>query len=99
MPKQKWKVIRNSTRKGFNGVDIGSEHRRFERDGTFVVDDPQLSRDIDKMYGRRGNQTVAVVPHNDSSTRELGHTYTFGPSKTFADAWEAFEKRRKDKKK
>lgn len=78
MAKKKWQVIKNTTAPHVTGVEAGTEKFRFRRNGTFVVDDPQLARDIDKVYGRKGNQQVAVVPYTDRETRELGHTYTFG---------------------
>lgn len=93
MPKKKWKVINNSTRPGFDGLTIDREKKKFGRDGTFVVDDPQLARDIDKIHGRHGDQTVAVVPHNDRETRELGHTYTFANMWT-EEAWERYQKKK-----
>lgn len=77
MAKKKWQVIKNTTAEHVTGVDIGDEKMAFRRNGTFIVDDPQLARDIDKIYGRKGNQQVAVVPYNDHETRELGHNYTF----------------------
>ncbi len=98
MAKKKWRVIKNTTSETVTGVDVGDQKMAFGRNGTFTVSDPQLARDIDKVYGRRGNQQVAVVPTNDPTTRELGHTYFFGPSQKFSNAWDAFEKRRKDKK-
>lgn len=97
MAKKKWQVIKNTTAEHITGVDVGREKFRFRNNGTFVIDDPQLARDIDKVYGRKGNQQVAVVPHNDPETRELGHTYTFGPTPKFSHAWKAFERRRKRK--
>lgn len=78
MARKKWQVIKNTTAEHVKGVQAGSEFYRFRRNNTFVVDDPQLARDIDKVYGRKGNQQVAVVPYTDRETRELGHTYTFG---------------------
>lgn len=77
MAKKKWQVIKNTTSEHVTGVDVGSEKMVFGRNGTFIVDDPGLARDIDKVYGRKGNQHVAVVPYNDHETRELGHKYTF----------------------
>lgn len=97
MPKKKWQVINNSTRQGFDGLEIDGKKRKFGRGGRFVIDSPVLARDIDKVYGRRGNQSVAVVPYNDRETREIGHTYSFGSSPTFAKAWDAFQRRRKRK--
>lgn len=98
MPKKKWQIINNSTRPGFDGLEIDGKKMKFRKQGNrFVIDSPVLARDIDKTYGRNGNQSVAVVPYNDSQTREIGHTYSFGSSPTFAKAWDAFERRKKRK--
>jgi len=97
MAKKKWQVIKNTTSPHVTGVDVGDRKMAFGRNGTFTVSDPQLARDIDKVYGRNGNQQVAVVPTNDHTTRELGHRYKFGPSEDYAKAWAAFERRRKRK--
>ncbi len=96
MAQKKWRVIKNTVSETVTGVDVGNQKMAFGRNGTFTVSDPQLARDIDKVYGRRGNQQVAVVPANDP-TREIGHTYSFGSSPKYAKAWDAFEKRRKSK--
>ena len=77
MAKKKWQVIKNTTRPDFTGLDVDGQQMRFRRNGTFVIDAPGLASDIDKTFGRRGNQTVAVIPYNDHETREVGHTYTF----------------------
>jgi len=97
MPKKKWQVINNSTRPGFNSLEIDGKKRKFGQGNRFVIDSPVLARDIDKTYGRNGNQSVAVVPYNDHQTRELGHIYSFGSSPSFAKAWDAFKKRQKKK--
>jgi len=77
MQKKKFRVIKNTTNPEFTGLEVDGKQMKFKRGGTFVIDAPGLARDIDKTYGRRGNQTVAVVPYNDHETRELGHNYTF----------------------
>lgn len=98
MAKKKWQVIKNTTSPHVTSVDVGDQKMAFGRNGTFTISDPGLARDIDKVYGRKGNQRVAVVPYNDTTTREVGHTYTFGSDPKFARAWEAFERRRKKKR-
>jgi hypothetical protein len=97
MQKKKFQVIKNTTNSEFTGLDVDGRKMKFGRNGTFVVDAPGLASDIDKTFGRKGNQSVAVVPYNDHETRELGHKYKFGPSESYAKAWEDFERRRKAK--
>jgi hypothetical protein len=77
MQKKKFQVIKNTTNASFTGLDVDGRKMKFGRNGTFVVDAPGLASDIDKTYGRKGNQSVAVVPYNDHETRELGHRYKF----------------------
>jgi hypothetical protein len=95
MPKKKYQVIK-ATKREIPGLAVGGRVKKFSRNGTFETDDAGEAAEIDKVLGRKGTGEVVVTSHNK---KEPGHTYTFGPSKTFADAWEAFEKRRKDKKK
>jgi hypothetical protein len=44
----------------------------------------------------KGTGEVVVT---EDTVKEIGHTYTFGASQKFADAWDEFEKRRKRKEK
>lgn len=75
--KKKFQVIKNTTNPEFRGLEIDGKLRKFSPNGTFIIDAPDLANDINKTYGRKGNQSVAVVPYNDHETRELGHRYTF----------------------
>ena len=77
MAKRKFQVIKNTTNPDFTGLDVDGKKMAFGRNGTFIVDAPGLANDINITFGRKGNQTVAVVPYNDHETRELGHNYTF----------------------
>lgn len=93
--KKKYQVIKNTTRADVTGVALGDKKMKFGKNGTFVVGDEGLAREIDKTHGRRGSQQVAVVPYRDTSTNEPGHRYQFASDANWANAWEAFEKRRK----
>jgi hypothetical protein len=95
MPKRKFQVIKATTRE-IPGVTVGGRVKKFSPNGTFETADSGEAEEIDKVLGAKGTGEVAVTSYTE---KEPGHTYTFGPSKKFADAWEAFEKRRKDKKK
>lgn len=77
-----------------------------------ILTDESLAREIDTEYGvSSGKRDVYVYEDDrlawhdahDKQTDGMnhdkgGHRYFFGPSESFANAWEAFEKRRKDKK-
>lgn len=97
MPKKKYQVIKATTRE-IPGVYVGGKKRMFDKRGTFTVSDPGEAAEINKVLGAKGTGEVVVTPYKDNTTHEPGHTYRFGASSNFADAWEAFEKRRKDKK-
>jgi hypothetical protein len=65
--------------------------------------DDDIADEIDKTQGRKGNQDVWVHedPRLNWSTKYKAdgvHSYFFGSSKQYADAWEEFEERRKKKK-
>lgn len=76
-----------------------------------IITDETVAREIDTEYGLHGKRDVYVyeddrLEWHDSHEKETdglnhdkgGHRYTFGPSRSYASAWDAFEKRRKDKK-
>lgn len=88
MPKKKFKVIKNTTQPEFKGVKHDGKDMKFRRDGTFVVSDTGLAAEIDKVHGRRGNQSVAVVPYTDKETNEPGHRYFFGSTPAYSEGWE-----------
>jgi len=75
-----------------------------------ILTDETLAREIDTEHGLHGKKDVYVyederLEWHDANNKDTngvdrlsgGHRYFFGPSAKFADAWEAFEKRRKDK--
>jgi hypothetical protein len=90
MPK-KYQIVKATTRE-IPGLYVGGREKRFARNGTFETSDAGEAREIDMVLGRKGTGEVAVTSYNE---KEHGHTYRFGTSRRFADAWDAFEKRRK----
>jgi hypothetical protein len=95
MAKKRFQVIKATTRE-IPGVMVGGRVKKFKRNGTFETDDPGEAKEIDKVLGEKGTGEVVVT---EDIVKETGHTYTFGASKKFADAWDEFEKRRKRKEK
>lgn len=95
MPKKKYQVIKATTRE-IPGVYVGGRKKTFGKNGTFETDDLGEAEEIDKVLGKKGTGEVVVTSYKE---KEHGHTYTFGPSKKYADAWDAFEKRRQAKRK
>lgn len=94
MTKRKFQVIKATTR-DIPGLTVGGRPKKFAANGTFETSDEGEAREIDKVLGAKGTGEVAVTSFTQ---KEPGHTYTFGASRTFATAWDEFEKRRKDKK-
>jgi hypothetical protein len=97
------------------GIDTGKGHRDFGKQSALWVGDPAVAREIDDKYGFGGKGDVWVhedpmyewhLKHegsdmtgdNPGRNHDI-HSYTFGPTDSYAKAWEEFEKRRKDKKK
>jgi hypothetical protein len=95
MPKKKYQVIKATTR-DIPGVTVGGRPKYFKKNGTLELNDAGEAAEIDKVLGRKGTGEVVVVSNTE---KEPGHRYIFGASKKFADAWDAFEKRRKQKAK
>lgn len=89
-------LVINGKRKKFTG---GSMMNLFEDDAkqvsesygkhnVHVVEDEQLGRALNgEKWDVKGDNVKTL------------HNYNFGPTKNYSDAWEEFEKRRKDKKK
>jgi hypothetical protein len=71
---KKFQIIKNTTRDDVQGVSLGDKKMRFGYNGTFTTTDSGLAQEIDKVYGRKGNQQVAVI---QSETKEPGHNYRF----------------------
>ena len=93
MPKKKYQVIKATTRE-IPGVTVGGKPRIFGKNGTFTVSDKGEAEEINKVLGIKGTGEVVVT---EDTIKEHGHTYRFGSSRAFSEAWEAFEKRRKAK--
>jgi hypothetical protein len=91
---KKYQVIKATTR-DIPGVTVGGRPKYFKKNGTLELNDAGEAAEIDKVLGRKGTGEVVVVSNTE---KEPGHTYTFGASKKFADAWDAMMKRRKAKK-
>lgn len=81
----------------YKGIRHDGKEYRFRGDDTFIIKDEGLARELDSMYGKKGTQKLAITPYDDTETREPGHSYTFGSSPRFSQAWDAFERRRKRK--
>ena len=94
MAKKKFQAIKADVG-NYEGIRHEGKEYRFGSDDTFILDDEGLARELDQTYGRKGTQKVAITAYDDTTTREPGHKYTFGPTARFAEAWDAFEKRRK----
>lgn len=94
MKKKKFQAIKADTG-DYEGIRHDGKEYRFQDNGTFVVEDEGLAREMESIYGKKGTQKIAFAPYDDHETRELGHRYTFGPTSGFAQAWEAYERRRK----
>lgn len=87
-------------------LDVGRGKRKFWKDiggksDIMYVDSESEARDIDAVYGRGGSNEVWVKEQgnmtHERTYKDDVHSYYFGASKKFSDAWDAFEKRRKDK--
>lgn len=85
--KGKRKKFTGGTMMNLWGDDAAEVKDMYGRDRVHVIEDEQLGR---ALNGEKWTVT-------DSNEVKTLHKYTFGPSKKYADAWEAFEKRRKDK--
>jgi hypothetical protein len=95
MPKQTYQVIKATTRE-IPGLTVGGRVRKFQPNGTFETSDSGEAAEIDKVLGAKGTGEVVVTANEQ---KEQGHTYTFGASQKFANAWDEFEKRRQAKAK
>lgn len=107
--KKRFMVVPRTPEAKENGIVTGKGHRKFHGHGAFFVSDAAEADEIDTRYGLKGRKSDVWVQedpvyewhlHHDGST--FGHNITthhntFGPTRNFANAWDAFEKRRKDK--
>jgi hypothetical protein len=93
-----------------NGLTTTKGNIGFNGKTQKIITDESVAREIDTEYGLGGKRDVFVYEderlewhdEHDKQTDGMnhdkgGHRYFFGPSQRFANAWDAFEKRRKDK--
>ena len=90
------------------GIKTGKGTLKFQKGKTAMfVSDPELVKEIDQTSGLKGSGDVWVAQderaesflRDDSAEGRGIHRYFWGASPKYANAWEEFEKRRKDKKK
>jgi hypothetical protein len=90
------------------GLMTGKGKLKFKEGKTAMfIGDKALADEIDTVHGLKGSGDVWVHedPQSEPYLRDDGaigkgtHKYFWGATSRFANAWEAFEKRRKDKKK
>ena len=98
-------VVARNTRTSENGLVTGKGNVDFHGKTAKIIEDPGLATEIDTQYGLKGTGDVWVARdemyenkanYHDSSLQST-HNYFFGPSKSFADAWDELQERRKEK--
>jgi len=90
-----------------NGLQTGRGTLSFKGKTSMMVGDESLAAEIDSQHGLKatGEVWVAEDQRGESFLRDDGregygvHRYFWGNSSHFANAWDNFEKRRKDKPK
>lgn len=112
MPKKKkFMVVARSKKAALDGLDTSRGHRDFTKTSAMYVSDPSEAKEIDEKYGKKGTMDAYVVEDpqyeralngeswdiKDGKVKTI-HNYTFGSSRSYADAWEAFERRRNSRK-
>ena len=111
MKKKKFAVYARTKRIVRDGLQTGKGHRQFRVNKSLMnINDPAEAKEIEDRYGMKGSQDVYVVEDERYANAVNGeqwdvkgsqvstvHHYTFGTSPRYANAWDAFEKRRKDK--
>lgn len=109
--KRRFVVKPRTTRAMENGLNTTQGTIGFGGKTQKILTDESVAREIDTEYGIGGKREVYVyederLEWHDSHDKQTdgmnhdkgGHRYRFGPSQSYAQAWDAFEKRRKDKK-
>ena len=91
-------IVVARTRKAIDdGVTTGKGHLDFKGKSMMYVDD-DIAEEINQTQGLKGDGDVWVHedPRLNWKTRYKDgvHSFFFGPSKSYANAWEEFEKRR-----
>lgn len=91
------------------GLQTSKGRIGFNGKSSIYVDDAALASEIDTHQGEHGSNDVWVCQDeklewherqdgNTDGNNVTVHHYTFGASRRYSDAWDEFEKRRKDKK-
>ena len=102
MSKKKHIVMARSERAMKQGVKTSKGTLSFNGKPMMSVSD-DIADEIDKTDGLKGAQEVwvhedPVRNHADRYKPDGVHSYFYGASRRYADAWDAFEKRRKKKR-
>lgn len=111
MKKKKYMVVARSKKAALDGLDTSRGHRDFTQNSVMYVSDTSEAKEIDQKYGKSGTMDAYVVEDHQYERALNGeswdvkgnnvkvlHSYHFGSSQSYADAWEAFERRRNLKK-
>ena len=86
-----------------NGLKLGNKTIDFKGQSSVHVDDDIVS-EVEKEYGLKGSGDVwthedPILNHTERYKADGIHSYIWGASPRYSKAWDAFEKRRSDKKK
>src|SRR5512138_1269166 len=91
---KRYEVVKATTKPG-DSVTLGDKEFKFGGNGSFYLSDSGIANELESVYGhRKGNGDVVISP---VTFADQDHRYTFGTSKAFSDAWDAFEKRRQQR--
>jgi len=96
--RRKYQVVQTSTNRDVVGIKLGKNGKQFKfnkKSHDFYINDSVLAKEITDTHGQNGSQDVVVIPVEKNA--EPDHVRTVGGGTNWADAWEAFEARRKDK--
>jgi hypothetical protein len=104
--KKAYLVVPRNTQTAQNGLPTGKGILDFKGKTSMTICDESLANEVDSQHGLKntGDVWVAEDQRGESFLRDDGpvgvgvHRYFWGASPRFANAWENFEKRRKDKK-
>lgn len=106
--KKAYLVMPRTTQIAESGLKTGKGTLKFKGGKTsMMVGDEALAKEIDTQHGLKGTGDVWVAEDQraESFLRDDGpvgvgvHRYFWGQSQRYANAWDEFEKRRKDKSK
>lgn len=109
MPKKWWSIHARTKDAQLHGIDTAEGHVSFGGKGVFNTSDERVVKAIEahkadafsfhdeQLTKAYDSQSWDVVETKDGAKVKTLHNYKFGSTSSFADAWEEFEKRRKDK--